>query len=148
MHINILHKSCLSWWNTLTEHGYDCGFLSAQANTYQAIAITDGVTHSYAVFIYECGGVQWGGDAVLSSVYARVGISIGGDVLISHPLSGNESVDNIDCLNDPNSQWVNLVYDLSLIKPSTTTAPVHSTKITSLSPVSKALQPTESGQVQ
>ena len=90
-----------------------------QANTYQAIAITDGTLRSYAAFLYECGGVQWGGDIAMGSVFARVGISVGGVVTHSHPLSGNESVDTIDCLNEPNSRWVNLLYDIS-IRPSIT----------------------------
>ena len=95
-----------------------------QANTYQAVAITDGLMYSYAIFIYECGGIQWGGEAAMGSIFARVGISIGGNVIFSHSLSGNDRVDTIDCLNDPTSRWVNLLYDISLIRPSITSGPL------------------------
>ena len=87
-------------------------------NTYQAIAITDGLLHSYALFIYECGHIQWGAETANGSIFARVGVSVGGSIIASHPLSGSNSVDTIDCLNDPTSPWVNLIYDISLITPS------------------------------
>lgn len=104
-----------------------------QANTYQAIAITDGTLRSYAVFIYECGSVQWGGESATGSVFARIGVSINGKIIHSHPLSGNESVDTIDCINDPDSRWVNLVYDLSLRSSVTTAATIHGTPLSTLS---------------
>jgi hypothetical protein len=116
---------------------------STQTNTYQAIAITDGLLHSYAVFIYECGGIQWGAEAASGSIFARVGVSAaGGRVIASHPLSGSSSVDTIDCLNVPTSRWVNLIYDVSLIDPSNTSEPLpQTTSVTSPSPV-----PTQSSQ--
>ena len=115
--------------------------LSIQANTYQAIAITDGLLHSYAIFIYECGGIQWGAETANGSIFARVGVSVGGSVISSHPLSGSNRVDTIDCLNDPTSRWVNLIYDISLIAPSNTTEPPSQTTSVTFSPV-----PTESSQ--
>ena len=84
------------------------------------MAITDGVQHSYAIFIYECGDIQWGADMANGSIFARVGISVGGNILYSHSLSGTNVVDTIDCLNLPTSPWVNLIYDISLITPSNT----------------------------
>ena len=93
-----------------------------QENTYQAIAITDSVARSYAVFIYECGGVNWGANAAIGSIFARVGVSIGVEVLFSHPLSGNESIDTIDCVNNHTSRWMNLIYDISLVAPASTTS--------------------------
>lgn len=116
--------------------------LSTQANTYQAIAITDGLLHSYAVFIYECGGIQWGADVANGLIFARVGVSVGGSVISSHPLSGSNGVDTIDCLNTPSSRWVNLIYDISLTEPSNTSEPLpQTTSVISSSPV-----PTESSQ--
>lgn len=113
-----------------------------QANKYQAIAITDGLLHSYAIFIYECGGIQWGAEVVNGSIFARVGVSVGGSIIATHPLSGSSTVDIIDCLNEPISRWVNLIYDISLIEPSSTSEPP-TTKTVALtfSPV-----PTESSQ--
>ena len=118
--------------------------LSTQANTYQAIAITDGLLHSYAVFIYECGDIQWGADVANGSIFARVGVSVGGSVISSHPLSGSSGVDTIDCLNNPSSRWVNLVYDISLIEPSNTSEPLPQTTRTSV--MSSSPVPTESSQ--
>ena len=114
---------------------------SIQANRYQAIAITDGLLHSYAVFIYECGGIQWGAETANGSIFARVGVSVGGSVVSSHPLSGSNRVDTVDCLNDPTSRWVNLIYDISLITPSNTSEFLPQTTSVVFSPV-----PTESSQ--
>ena len=33
-------------------------------NTFQGIIITDDFYSSYAVFIYECGGMEWGGGVI------------------------------------------------------------------------------------
>ena len=58
-------------------------------NTFQAILITDG-TDSYAVFIYECGGMEWSGGVIgwqdSSFNYA------------SHYLSGHSDSNDIGCL--------------------------------------------------
>lgn len=48
----------------------------------------------------------------MEPIYARVGLAAGAGTFSLHPLSGNESVNGIDCLNNPQSQIVNLVYDL------------------------------------
>ena len=52
--------------------------------TFQAVLITDDVT-SYAVFIYECGGMGWGG--------ATIGWEANGTLYREHPLSGYSSAD-------------------------------------------------------
>ena len=58
-------------------------------NTFQGILITDGAD-SYAVFIYVCGGMEWGGGEIgwqdSSSDYA------------SHYLSGSSISNDIGCL--------------------------------------------------
>ena len=38
-------------------------YLQSITNTFQGILITDG-SSSYAVFIYECGGMKWGGGVI------------------------------------------------------------------------------------
>ena len=59
----------------------------AITSTFQCVLITDGST-SYAVFIYECGGMEWDGASIgwqaTSSLYQR------------HLLSGSHS-DKVDC---------------------------------------------------
>ena len=135
---------CWHYLNTYWEKIIAIIKLSIQANTYQAIAITDGLFHSYAVFIYECGDIQWGADVENGSIFARVGVSVGGSVISSHPLSGSSGVETIDCLNNPSSRWVNLVYDISLIEPSNTSEPLPQTTRTSV--MSSSPVPTESSQ--
>ena len=72
-----------------------------QENTYQAILITDG-THSYAVFTYKCGLLQWGEGAI-------IGFNAPGEFYHNQELS----YPGIDCVNYPTSVWTNIVYFLS-----------------------------------
>ena len=61
-------------------------------STFQGILITDDIT-SYAVFIYECGGMGWGGATIgweASSTHANV-----------HSLNGEQSND-IGCMYSSN----------------------------------------------
>ena len=58
-------------------------------NTFQGILITDG-RNSYAVFIYECGGMEWGG--------GEIGWRDGSSEQVSHPLSGSSNSNDIGCL--------------------------------------------------
>ena len=44
-------------------HIQTSSFLQSITSTFQGILITDG-TNSYAVFIYECGGMEWGGGVI------------------------------------------------------------------------------------
>ena len=57
-------------------------------NTFQGILITDGL-NSYAVFIYECGGMEWDG--------GEIGWRNGFSEQVSHPLSGSSHSDAIGC---------------------------------------------------
>ena len=52
--------------------------------TFQAILITDDIT-SYTVFIYECGGMEWGG--------ATIGWEANGTFYREDELSGSSSED-------------------------------------------------------
>ena len=63
--------------------------LQLTTNTFQTILITDG-TVSYAVFIYECGGMEWGG--------GEIGWRDGSSEQVSHPLSGRSNSNDIGCL--------------------------------------------------
>lgn len=79
-------------------------FLATQTNTFEGIVITDGAT-SYAVFLYECGSIQWDGRAV-------IGFKANGSFYQNHVLSG-QSAASIDCVNSPASQVNNVVYRLN-----------------------------------
>ena len=79
--------------------------MKMQENTYQTILITDG-THSYAVFIYKCGLLEWGDDPT-------IGFNAPGDFYHNHEIS----YPGIDCVNYPNSNWSNIVYLLSNVIP-------------------------------
>ena len=62
---------------------------------------------SYAIFTYKCDLLRW------TNHNAGVGYSAGPNFFEEHPLSRNENVTDIDCLNYPSSVWYNLVYKLS-----------------------------------
>ena len=65
-------------------------FHQSTTSTFQTVLITDG-SSSYAVFIYECGGMEWGG--------ATIGWSETHDsIRETHSLSGRDSSD-IGCTN-------------------------------------------------
>ena len=57
------------------------------SSTFQAVLITDG-SSSYAVFIYDCGGMEWGG--------ATIGWAETGFYYEKHYLSGSRSA-SIGC---------------------------------------------------
>ena len=117
-----------------------------QTNTYQAILITNQDSQSYAIFIYECDLIEWSG---LDPIYARVGLASGAGIFSLHPLSGNESVNGIDCLNNPQSQIVNFVYDLNTFDivgyptPSSSVPIMSSTVVTNVQSSSGQKTPTK-----
>ena len=80
-----------------------CGFIS-QANSYQAVLITDGNQKSYAVFTFQCGLLNWAGDAT-------IGFNAGGDYYENHPLSGLSLSNAIACVHN-DSVWNNVIYNL------------------------------------
>ena len=69
---------------------------------------TDGLD-SYAIFTYKCGELNW-----LRSNYATIGFSITQDFYANHYLSITANVNNISCLNSPNSEWSSVVYHIGL----------------------------------
>ena len=62
-------------------------------NTFQGILITDG-WNSYAVFIYECGGMEWGG----GTIGWQDSSSNNASNYMSHYLSGRSNSYDIGCL--------------------------------------------------
>ena len=68
---------------------YTCIFIQFTTNTFQGILITDGVS-SYAVFIYDCGSMGWGG-----------GVKGWQESVLqynSHYLSGQSNSNDVGCL--------------------------------------------------
>ena len=68
--------------------------------------ITDG-TNSYAVFTYRCGDMNW-------AYSPTIGFNAAGSSFANHPNTGSSSAEEIACLNSPDSQWYNVVYQISL----------------------------------
>ena len=70
-------------------HSTTCIFIQSTTNTFQGVLITDG-SSSYAVFIYECGGMQWGG--------GLIGWQEGYSQYNTHYLSGDSNSSEVGCL--------------------------------------------------
>ena len=66
-----------------------CKFMQSRTNTFQGILIADG-SSSYAVFIYECGGMEWGGGVI--------GWQESLSQYNSHSLSGDSNSNDVGCL--------------------------------------------------
>ena len=64
-------------------------FLQSKTNTFQGVLITNGLS-SYAVFIYKCGSMEWGGGVI--------GWQASGLHYNSHYLSGDSNSNDIGCL--------------------------------------------------
>ena len=74
-----------------SDHIFVCNssYTKTITNTFQGILITDG-SSSYAVFIYECGGMEWGGGVI--------GWQQSLSEFNSHSLSGDSNSNDIGCL--------------------------------------------------
>ena len=77
--------------------------LVLQTNTFQGIVVTNGF-QSYALFIYECGKLQWSGNGA-------IGFKANSRLSRIHRLSGSNA-SFVACENSPGSVWSNLVYQL------------------------------------
>ena len=69
--------------------------------------VTDG-NNSFAIFIYQCGDLQWPGYNE-----ATIGFGAGSEFVSNHWLSGTQSITSIACLNTPDSQFFNLLYKVT-----------------------------------
>ena len=74
-------------------------YMQSVTNTFQSILITDG-TDTYAVFIYECGGMEWGGGVI--------GWQDGPSLYVSQSSSGES--DNYDIGCQYSSSYSAIVY--------------------------------------
>ena len=72
---------------------YSCIFIQFTSNTFQGVLITDG-SSSYAVFIYKCGSMRWGGGVI--------GWQESLSQYNSHYLSGDSNSNDIGCLYSTN----------------------------------------------
>ena len=79
-----------------------------QANTYQALVITDG-SESYTIFTYFCDLMQWSG----LWNYPTIGYNAAGVFFENHPLTGREEANQIDCFYNNRSRYTNVVYKIS-----------------------------------
>ena len=77
--------------------------ISSSTNTFQGILVTDGES-SYAIFLYECGGMEWGGGVI--------GWQATPSDYESHHLSQNSDNDEIGCLysTTTSTPWVSSWY--------------------------------------
>ena len=69
--------------------------------------VTDGI-NSFAIFIYQCGDLQWSGE-----YRASIGFGAGSEFAYNHWLSGTPNVTSIACLNTPDNQFYSLIYKLT-----------------------------------
>ena len=76
--------------------------MQSVTNTFQSILITDG-TDTYAVFIYECGAMEWGGGVI--------GWQADPSLYVSQSSSGDSDNNEIGC--QYSSSYSAIVYKLS-----------------------------------
>ena len=68
------------------------------------------------MYTYHCDDLEWSEGSV-------IGFNAGGSYYANHPLSGTFSARDIDCVHFPESEWNNVVYDVTSNGTSTTAAP-------------------------
>ena len=66
--------------------------------------LTSDENSSYAIFTYKCGSLN------RNDHYAGIGYSAGTEFYKNHILSMKPNVNDIACLNEPRSEWSNVVY--------------------------------------
>ena len=71
------------------------------------------------MYTYKCGAMGWSGDGV-------IGYNGGSptDYFFVHPLSGSDDAQTIACLEFPNSEWSNVLYNISIDNVVTVGPPV------------------------
>ena len=60
------------------------------------------------MFTYKCGDLNWGSGAT-------IGFSAAGDLFANHAFAGRRDAHEVDCLNQPASDYVNVIYAISSI---------------------------------
>ena len=86
-------------------------FFILQNNTFEGVLITDGEI-SYAVFIYQCGAINWSNRAVL--IGYKSGLIDSDTIARYHPASFSDTALQLGC-NDLDTYmhpWENLIYRL------------------------------------
>ena len=68
------------------------------------------------MYTYHCDDLEW-------SVGSVIGFNAGGSYYANHPSSGSFSARDIDCVHFPESEWNNVVYDVTPSGASITAAP-------------------------
>ena len=76
-----------------------------QTNTLQGLIVTDFV-NSYAVFTYYCGDLSY-------SNGASIGFTTTDGFFANHPASIRGKAEQVACLNEPITPWVNVIYELT-----------------------------------
>ena len=79
--------------------------LQVYKNTFQGIVTTDH-RRSFAVFTYKCGDIEY-------SNSATIGFAAGDVLFANHPFTLRKKTKDVACINSPDSQWVNVVYELT-----------------------------------
>ena len=74
-----------------------------QPSSFQVV-LTSNENFSYVIFTYKCGSLNW------NLYYAGIGYSAGTEFYKNHILSMKPNVNDIACLNEPHSEWSNVVY--------------------------------------
>ena len=67
--------------------------------------VTDG-TDSFAIFIYQCGDLEWSGGAT-------IGFSASSELFSNHRLSRSPIITSIGCLNALDDQFFTVLYGLT-----------------------------------
>ena len=78
-----------------------------QTNTFQGILVTDLTTSSYAVFTYHCGDMSFSDPGLIGFTHIKDGVNI------THGATYREHPYFVSCLNEQNSDWVNVVYEIA-----------------------------------
>ena len=84
-------------------------YILSQSNSFQLVLTSSNIV-SYAIFTYKCGSLNWKVSG------AGIGFSASEEFFANHPLSRSNDVNDIACLNEPYSQWSNVIYNLTKCK--------------------------------
>ena len=63
------------------------------------------------MFTYKCGDMEWARSGT-------IGYNAGEESFRNHPTSGETGTPSIACLNSPDNEWENVVYQLNIDNPT------------------------------